>query len=42
MKVGDRNGDHHTKNTLTETKFTANCCIPSAWVPKRETLSAAE
>lgn len=39
MKVGEGNGDHHRKNTLTETKFIAICCIHSAWIPEREVFS---
>lgn len=40
MKIEDGNGDHHLQNTLTETKFTATFCLPSAWIPARELLSA--
>lgn len=40
MKIEDGNGDHHLKNTLTETKFTATCCLPSAWIPTRVLFSA--
>lgn len=40
MKVGEGNEDHHRKNTLIETKFTAICCMPSAWIPKRKLFSA--